>query len=305
MFEDIQPTVDRTVFEGLCICNQHQQREPLKWHHLAFNETGIWDYKHHPETLEASSSLCSQVQEHAHTISNVLPQKVFQLSDQRGIEISLASSLLHLTQNPWLQDSWKSDRIFLSQSQPLSVESAHTRWSPRIRGFLNPGIIQEADQYEEIASFGLLLMEIEAGKCLESAESNNGWDTEISATCVKLQTALDQWKANVEFPYREIASTCLEFATIVEGLYDPGIADNLRRNAAIYKHILEPLLRLSRKNHGDTMDHLRKFSLLLGLPAPNTTNLPQTFPEITLFDDSSSQPDRKLVNKSARAQILS
>lgn len=202
------------------------------------------------------------------------------------MEIVLACSLLHLHNSPWLQQNWNLDNISI-----LSLPDARSQldmWRPHVSCLI--GLLPNSNmlsEYEDIIAFGTLVMEIEAKQKAEPTDRDVDWITHEVSPELILDRILDEWRGDVDVGYRRVGKACLDFRKLVQRLNDPTLTGESRRIAALYTHIVSPLLKELRKGFPAASRYFT--SLPYSDPyshQPHSIRRPEPS-KLTLFDDNS------------------
>jgi hypothetical protein len=286
---------------GHDFCSQPKRVEAIARNlQLVFDLEGIWEDAGHKILSEsnpvpdASLSLCALVVPgFAGPPILQFEDCEFESEDHKIVELLLACSLLHLNTSDWLQAGWDMESILIYVGLPRAQDPLK-RWKPYITCSVESSsspIIQRDDN-QDILSFGLLMMQMEAKLKIEPTENDNNWETgQPSRDSMLKRTLTDSnWRGKVEDGYKQIATACLHFRELLEKFYDPVLTADMKRTAAMYKYILAPLHKLVTQRFSST-------SLCsYGFPDPSERSSSgylrrsgQRYDsELVLFDDSSS-----------------
>lgn len=171
----------------------------------------------------------------------------FDSEDRKIVELILACSLLHLNTSHWLQAAWEMDNILIYAGQP-NAEDPLKRWRPFIACSLESSSHPTVDHedIQDVLSFGLLIMEMEARLKVLPTDDDKDWETGLPSKDSMLKRVLadSKWRGEVEDGYKRIAKACLEFRDRVDKFYDPVLPEDMKRTAALYRYILAPLHEL-------------------------------------------------------------
>lgn len=213
--------------------------------------------------------------------------KVLKLKAQDKIELELliACSLLSLDNSHWTRLGFDIDKVSLQ-----APKKASAYWKPHLTCSL-PVLRGQDDINYAVFSFGVLLMEIEAGEVAEREVTDKVWRCNVTPPDSILERILNEWKRNVDKKYRKIATACLHFPRYCATFYDPEINESRNRIAAIYKYIVAPLFRLVAERFDDSLDRFNGFpsSAIANLISKDYTFGSPTFDTgIALFDGSGA-----------------
>lgn len=144
------------------------------------------------------------------------------------------------------------------------------------------------EDYEDILSLGLLILEIEAKRKIEPVAEDREWDSDLPSKDSMLRRALEEWKRRLEDPYRRLGQACLQFNELTQKFYHPALPDKMRRTAAIYRYILVPLHQLIAQRYCSTSLLFKGFprSWKTFVDPFSATTKPLWANNLVLFDDS-------------------
>ncbi|KAL7899899.1 peptidase S8/S53 domain-containing protein [Trichoderma sp. TUCIM 5745] len=160
------------------------------------------------------------------------------------LQFLIACSLLNLDGSHWIQSGLHGNTISLCAAQRTSDFLEF--WQPYTTCILSAQNT-EADENLAILSFGILLVETEAGEIASQIERGGNHNHNAEALRCILERTLREGAEGVGVSYKNIAGACLHFATHFETFYDPlidGSDRRTKRSGAIYKYIVAPLFRL-------------------------------------------------------------
>lgn len=163
--------------------------------------------------------------------------------DEKIVELLVASSLLNLNASAWLRADLSIKSIRLESSP-----NSRRRWKPLVACSLK-AIDTHDEIHDAILSFGLLLMEMEGKKTVRPQRMDKRWETGLTCKESMLRRTIESLNRVVSDGYRRIATACVRFKDLSARLHDPGLTQELRQRAAIYKYILAPLHRLAIHEH--------------------------------------------------------
>jgi hypothetical protein len=209
-------------------------------------------------------------------------QRTLKPMHRKLLEVLLACSLLRLYDSPWIQEQLRRDTIYLPTCPRDSKQLQ--QWYPHVLCKLSRDAIMNLHS-DDIAAFGVLIMELEADDEAAWSADDVEWPSETKSNRVRLARILKDWQCDVSDEYREVGRVCLDFESLVETFDHPNIASDLKYLAIIYKCILDPLFRSLVKDYGKTIH------LFQGMPGPwgslsAAMNLsPSDAAKRALFDD--------------------
>jgi hypothetical protein len=145
-------------------------------------------------------------------------------------------------------------------------------------------------QSDNIAAFGVLVLELEANRKANWTPDDEDWLLGEKSNHVRLARILKSWEDLVSDDYRRVAKACLEFDSLTESLDHPDIVSERKGHAVIYKCILEPLFHHIMKSFGNLGP---LFKGMFG-PGRSLTSPMNISPSVTakrvLFDDDDGLP---------------
>ncbi|KAI0098771.1 hypothetical protein GGR51DRAFT_423139 [Nemania sp. FL0031] len=200
------------------------------------------------------------------------------------VQLLLACSLLCLYKSNWVQMGFDTNAISVPVGKTGSDGLA--RWRPHISCSLET-VDRRGNMDDAVLSFGMLLMEMEAGKAAEPTEEDRDWSRERFSQDSTLKRILKEWRGDVQDGYRAVATRCLKFSEKADGHHDPGLKAESQRIGAIYSYILAPLCYVVGQNFKDTPKLFNTIpNTAWDQPFPNNhgASLPWFTSEITLFD---------------------
>ena len=131
-----------------------------------------------------------------------------------------------------------------------------------------------------MAAFGVLIMELQAGKSAEWTDDDIDWEMNAESNHVRLGRILEEWKEVVPDGYRHVSRACHDFEWLIETFYNDNVACHLKSLAIVYKCILEPLFHILERNFGGDAQ------LFEGIPSPwEGPKVAEQVFESELFDD--------------------
>lgn len=214
--------------------------------------------------------------------------------DKTELQFLIACSLLNPDGSRWIQLGLHGDRISLRGAKEDSDVSKC--WKPHLNCTLSAPSNEE-DENLAILSFGILLMEIEAGRVTPRIEP--GGDRLCNTLSLRgiLSRILQEWVGAVEDSYRSITNACHHFGEDVETFYDPSIDGRTRRTGAIYKNIVASLFRLASQRFSNSLQRMNGFPLSAkSYPASKNNTSPSSRPvtNAACFDGSGpTSPTRQ------------
>lgn len=289
-----RPTECNNLGHVLCF-HPEQGSAVLRNIKIAFDSGDMWDDAGHgvpvesifvPDTLPTLRDLVLPR-------SDSLPASTFEAcefepEDQKIVELLLACSLFHLNANNWLRGGWDMDNVLILATP--RAQDPLKRWRPHIACSLESSLEFRVDDNNDILSFGLLMMEIEAKRKVKPEDEDKDWVTGLPSKDSMLKRALADWKRRLEDGYQQIGRACLRFRELAERIYHPALTEDMKRTAAIYRYILVPLYQLIAQRYCSA-------SLLFkGFPRPPESSLapyhrpsqPSWGSQLILFDDLKS-----------------
>lgn len=232
-------------------CCTHSQLVSATSVHLAFDSEDIWD----DEVRESLTAHDIDSDSPPTLLDLLLPKRdngadeysdseidvqEFLEEDQKIVELLVASSLLNLNASAWLRADFNIKNILL-----LAAPAVNRRWKPHVECSLTLTDSQD-EVHDAILSFGILLMEIEAKKLVRPKTVDRNWETGLPSKDTMLKRTIEEWNRAVGDRYRHVAMACLRFRELSARFYDPhpGLTQEMKNIAAIYKYILAPLYRV-------------------------------------------------------------
>lgn len=251
--------------------------------HRAPNPSTEWEQMTEDDSEPESSisSVLDDVLNERHTLSNM---------HRKLLGVLLACSLLQLYDTPWIQQQWRRDTLYLPPGRPCEEQLPH--WHPQVNCTLSPRA-SRGIHGDDIAAFGILLMELEANDEAIWSDEDVDWLLQTKSNHSRLARILRVWKNDVREGYRKIGKACLDFENLVSGINDPMIPRDMSCLAVIYKSILDPLFRYLVDDFGDTRKLFRgiagpwgNLSATVGLSSSHASKR-------ALFDDFETTEDDK------------
>lgn len=214
---------------------------------LAFDQEGMWIYPVEDSTAPALSTSQGYFRDDQYASLDSLLSHQDRLPPMyRKIqEVLLAASLFRLSDSPWMDQQLASDKIFVPNPDKKRLH----QWCPQIVCTLATRPSTKL-QSENIAAFGVLILEIEANRKAEWIEADCDWISGERSNLACLARILKSWEDLVSDSYREVAKACLDFEILVETVNHQGIVPDKKGLAIILKYILEPLWREMARNFG-------------------------------------------------------
>ncbi|KAM0521322.1 hypothetical protein ACHAPE_002802 [Trichoderma viride] len=200
------------------------------------------------------------------------------------LQFLIACSLLNLDGSHWIQSGLHGNNISLCAAQRTSDFLEF--WEPYTTCILSV-LCTEEDENLAILSFGLLLMETEAGKIASQIETGGNYNYNAETLRRILERTLKEAEG-VGVSYKNIADACLHFSTHLETFYDPlldGYDRRTKRAGAIYKYIVAPLFRLC----------IQKFQIV-GNSLPRTNGFPLSALSYSASKNDTSSSRRPVTN---------
>ncbi|CAM1505661.1 Fc.00g112980.m01.CDS01 [Cosmosporella sp. VM-42] len=209
----------------------------------------------------------------------------FEPEDSKIVEAILACALFYLHDSYWVQQGWNLDHILVGVL-PESSELP-SRWIPQVPCTLEVSSGVGGNAEGEILSFGILMMEMEAKRRVKLSPDDIDYETGTYSKDLVLERILAEWKRKLGKGYLQVGRACLNFRQLAEKIYHPDLTGEQKCLAAIYKHILSPLLSLLTKDYSDASH------LFVGLPhsdispqvQPSTAGQVADTSGLALFDD--------------------
>ena len=251
--------------------------------HLAFNSDGMWKYPIKTTAGRDSTTYFGRDQYIA--LDHLLTRKDgLTLKFRKLVGVLLAASLFQLSDSPWIEQHLGPDTIFV----PTPDKRWLQQWCPRVICTLGPKKDTKL-QSDNIAAFGVLVLELEADRMASWTEVDNDWISGEKSNHVRLARILKSWEDYISDDYRNIAKACLEFDSLTESLDHPDIVSEMKGLAIVYKCILEPLFRHMMKSFGNLGPVFEKmFGPGRSLATPTSLSPSNTAKRI-LFDDNDSE----------------
>lgn len=222
---------------------------------IAFNSSRMWE-----QQTEDSPEPDSSYGATPAVLNDLLCQpRALRPMHRKLLGVLLACSLLQLYDSPWIQQQWRRDTLYLPTC-PRDSRQLH-QWYPHVLCTLSPKIIMKLHS-DDIAAFGVLLMELEADDEAPWSEYDVEWPSETKSNRVRLARILRDWEEDVGDEYRQVGRACLDFESLVETFDHPDIESDLKCLAIVYKCILDPLFRYLVKDFGKTAQ------IFQGIPGP-------------------------------------
>ncbi|KAF4432615.1 hypothetical protein FACUT_8303 [Fusarium acutatum] len=151
----------------------------------------------------------------------------------------------------WIHRHWRHDAIYISQC-PQKLQRLD-QLQLRMPCTLYEGADKNEYRTEAIASFGVLLLELEANEIANWEDDDKDIEYGTLSNKVRLGRLLREWQEDVTDDYRNVSWACLDFDRLVNGLDNPKVD---RRDAVMYKCIFEPLFKLLIRDFSKTTSKL-------------------------------------------------
>lgn len=201
------------------------------------------------------------------------------------LQFLIACSLLNLDGSHWIRSGLHGNTVSLCAARRTSdfVEF----WEPYTTCILSAQSTEE-DENLAILSFGLLLMETEAGEIASHIERGGNHNHNAETLRCILERTLKEGVDGVGVSYKNIAGVCLHFAAYFETFYDPlidGSDRRTKRSGAIYKYIVAPLFRLCTQRFQN-----------VDISRPRTIGFPLSARSYSAFKNDTSSPRRPVPN---------
>ncbi|UKZ92453.1 uncharacterized protein TrAFT101_007408 [Trichoderma asperellum] len=258
-----------------------------------FNGTKIWeDYTVGSETHDLPiASLPSMMSDHLskeHISQSINNQSLGQIN-RKIVGLLLACSLLKLCGSPWIQHTFEAENIYLSphSSPNNSLNSWRAHIPCKLGSHPSTRLLPE-----DVAAIGVLILELEANCTAGWTEYDKDYYTEVNSNRLRLSRILKEWK-NSHFTdfYHGIGMSCLYFEALVANFHHPGIREDLKHFAVLYKCIINPLYQKLVSEFGAAA---RLFEGAPGLSLLSRQQNTSTLSPIVLYDDwESFEPDEK------------
>jgi hypothetical protein len=209
------------------------------------------------------------------------------LKYRKLVGVLLAASLFQLSDSPWIEQHLGANTIFV----PPPDNTRLHQWCPRVTCTLVPKTVTGL-QSDNIAAFGVLVLELEADRKADWTKVDNDWISGEKSNQVRLARILKTWEDLISDDYRGVAKACLEFDSLIENLDHPDIESDRKGLAVVYKCILEPLFRHTMKSFGNLTPLFKgMFGPGRSLSAPMSLS-PSITAKRVLFDDDDSLSKR-------------
>ncbi|KAH8880243.1 hypothetical protein GQ53DRAFT_544815 [Thozetella sp. PMI_491] len=242
-------------FNGLCACacaNAPEGEQPSL--RVAFNSSDVWDPEDHYEDLWSPIKLTPSL------LDNLMRQRrTLKPMHRKLLGVFLACSLLQLYNSPWIQEQWERQTIHLPTLPKDMKQLAH--WYPQVLCRLSPEAAKKLDS-DDMAAFGVLLMELEADDLAPWTEDDVEWPSDEKSNRSRLARILREWEEDVGDEYRQVAKNCLDFQMLADSFEHSHLGPELGHLAILYKCVLDPLFRCLVKDFGKTAQ------LFQGIPGP-------------------------------------
>lgn len=252
--------------------------------HIAFNSNGMWEYVNGCAGVNSATYL---MKGHETALEHFLTYRD-QLNPvhRKLIVVLLAASLCQLSKSPWIAQQLGTHTVFVPSPDS---DAPLDQWCPRIGCTLIKQDYAEMSS-EDIAAFGVLVLELEANRKAEWAPEDFDFETGKPSNHVRLLRILTAWEDFICDDYREIGWACARFAKLVECLDQP-IETDRKALAIIYKRIYLPLLRHSTTAFGK-LKGLFEGLFSSGLDVAARVRVPEiVIEERYLFDDGDQLPN--------------
>lgn len=249
--------------------------------HVIFNSEGMWTYNDGGGGLHSSAPLRGE-----QSLEQILGDRKRLTPKYRKLASALlAACMFQLSDSPWIDQNLAPESIFVPDTESIEVQ----QWCPRVVCTLVPNI-SPRQQSDNIAAFGVLMLELETELKAGWEADDEDWQTGERSNSVRLARVLDSWKDYINDDYSEIAKACLEFDKLVRTLEHPDIVPERKGLAVIYKYILEPLFRHVVQSFGNLAPIFDgMFTAGHSLTAPIQISSSNTAKR-ELFDDDLSTP---------------
>jgi hypothetical protein len=246
-----------------------RRRESL---HLVFNRDCLWKdspCEHFEITPQSAPAFLgvpikSLLDEDRQQLSG--PRRVlnFQPKEKKKVAAILARSIVYLYKSPWMQEPCATDNVLFirdsDESKPWQNKGPYLTCS-----LSRPDSLMGVDQRDPLhghplmVDFGIFLSELESGdKFRPSEEDDLDFETGLFSPFLMLKRILDlpDLRRRVEAGYRDVIKACLNFDELVSALHHPGLNEELRYRAAVFKHILTPLVEELKLRYPDAAEGL-------------------------------------------------
>lgn len=252
--------------------------------HITFNSDGMWEYLNDCVGVDSARSL---VKDHYAALEDFLNHRdQLKPMHRKLVAVLLAASLCQLSNSPWIAQQLGTDTVFVPS--PQGNTPLH-QWYPRVGCTL---IRQEHARLssDDIAAFGVLVLELEANRKADWTIEDVDIDTGMKSNQVRLVRILGAWDDLICDDYRNIGWACAEFDKLVERFDHPDIETDRKGLAIFYKFIYLPLRRHSSSAFG-RLDCLFEGFFRSNLNFAARTRIPATAPvEQFFFDDGDISP---------------
>ncbi|KAF6816892.1 pfs domain-containing protein [Colletotrichum musicola] len=206
--------------------------------HVAFNSEGMWASSDGGGLGSTTPHGGEKSLEQILGKKNGLPLKY------RKLAIALlAACMFQLGDSSWIGQNLAPESIFVPVPLP-QTDFGTQHWCPRIVRSLVPDIkARPGLQSDNIAAFGVLMLELETQSKADWEDGDEDYDTGEMSNNFRLARVLKSRKDDVDDDCNKIANACLQFDKLVDILVHSDIDHNSKGLAVIYKYILEPLFR--------------------------------------------------------------
>lgn len=251
---------------------------------VVFNSTGMWTMQQRIKAEQHHSQKKSMEQ----ALDQLLADRYGLTKKYRKLaEVLLAACVFQLNESPWLEQYLRPDYLYVP---PLDKKRLR-QWCPRLLCDLVPQSAS-GQQSDNIAAFGVLLLELEAHQQAFWTSEDEDWPSGEPSNSMRLIRILKEWEESVESVYRRVAKACLDFESLVQNLDHEDIEPEKKSIAIIYKCILEPLLEYTLISFPDLSPlFTNMFGPSRGLAAAMEITAVGTAKRALFDDDSNTKPE--------------
>ena len=226
--QDICTLLEQGRYNGCCL-------------RMVVDDEKLWHIKSQSKQLSFIESLPSVSLKHLLHTSAKLP-----LREKRILAVILANSLLQLCESPWLGKEWNTEDIsfFYRSTDQIDLKRPYlSTCFQDLQDNDDPNAMLRIHPNQSILSLGILLLEIQLGKSIESQRSSDdlidGQTVNVNTDLTTALRLLENSVDDIYEDYRMAIQACLDcnFATADQALD----LNNAEFREAVYKNIVAPL----------------------------------------------------------------
>ncbi|VUC27265.1 unnamed protein product [Clonostachys rosea] len=155
-------------------------------------------------------------------------------------ECLLAAAFFQLSGSPWMNQPLEAECISLCPPDDRWLE----QWRPHALRTLAPNTVV-GNLGDSVAALAVLVLELETERKASWTETDKDFDTGERSHAKRLGRLLGEWGGKITDDDRKMAHACLEFNCRVRNLADKCVPEDVKTPAAIYKWILQPIVKRS------------------------------------------------------------